>query len=73
LNFGLFRRNPPSDLRDLRYRASGLNLAAAAINSLEHRLSGHAVDEPRSRGEIIPGERPTRLPYFHSNLVDRQK
>ena len=39
-----------------RYRASGLNLAVAAIILWNTVYLGHAVDELRSRGEIIPDE-----------------
>ena len=39
-----------------RYRASGLNLAVAAIILWNTVYLGLAVDELRSRGEIIPGE-----------------
>ena len=37
-----------------RYRASGLNLAVAAIILWNTVYLGRAVDELRSRGEIIP-------------------
>ena len=39
-----------------RYRASGLNLAVAAIILWNTVYLGRAVDELRSRGEIIPDE-----------------
>src|SRR5271165_7178269 len=39
-----------------RYRASGLNLAVAAIILWNTLYLGRAVDELRSRGEIIPDE-----------------
>ena len=39
-----------------RYRASGLNLACAAIILWNTVYLGRAVDELRSRGEIIPDE-----------------
>jgi hypothetical protein len=39
-----------------RYRASGLNLAVAAVILWNTAYLGRAVDELRSRGEIIPDE-----------------
>ena len=39
-----------------RYRASGLNLAVAAIILWNTAYLGRAVDELRSRGEIIPDD-----------------
>jgi TnpA family transposase len=39
-----------------RYRASGLNLAVAAIILWNTVYLGRAVGEPRSRGEMIPDE-----------------
>jgi len=39
-----------------RYRPSGLNLAVAAIILWNTVYLGRAVDELRSRGEIIPAE-----------------
>ena len=39
-----------------RYRASGLNLAVAAIILWNTVYLGHAVDELRSRGETVPDE-----------------
>jgi TnpA family transposase len=39
-----------------RYRASGLNLAVAAIILWNTVYLGRAIDERRSRGEIIPDE-----------------
>jgi len=39
-----------------RYRASGLNLAVAAIILWNTVYLGRAVDELRSRGEIIPDD-----------------
>ena len=39
-----------------RYRASGLNLAVAAITLWNTVYLGRAVDELRSNGEIIPDE-----------------
>ena len=55
------RTSPSGEVRDRtfenqRYRASGLNLAVAAIILWNTTYLGRAVDELRSRGEIIPNE-----------------
>ena len=57
-----------------RYRASGLNLAVAAIILWNTVYLGRAVDELRSRGEIVPDElaRPRRAARLGAYRLQRR-